>query len=40
MPESSGCVAAGFSERQALTLTVAYRRHLLTNDASGDDDEG
>ncbi len=33
------CVAAGFSERQALSLTVAYQRHLLSNGAA-DDDEG
>ena len=32
-------VAAGFSERQALTMTVACQRHLLTNGAA-DDDEG
>ncbi len=33
------CVAAGFSERQALSLTVAYQRHLLTNGASSEGDE-
>ncbi len=31
------CVTAGFSERQALTMTVAYQRHMLTNGAADDD---